>query len=160
MNSWMISLLFNHSVVSDSFQPHGLQHTRHPCPSLSPGFCSNSCLSSRWYHLTISSFATPFSSWPQSFPASGSFPMSQFKSINSWVLSLLYGPILTSIHDYWKTIVFTIWTFFGPNHKIELNQGSYVHKFIRSSPWHIQIFHISFFDVPLISVYPLSPLAS
>ena len=63
--------------MSNSSWPHGLQHARLPCPSLSPRVCSNSCPLSRWYHLTISSSVTPFSSWPQSFPASGSFPMIQ-----------------------------------------------------------------------------------
>ena len=53
-------------------------HSRLPCPSLSPGVCSNSCPSSRWCHPTISCSVVPFSSCPQSFPASGSFPMSQF----------------------------------------------------------------------------------
>ena len=57
--------------------PYRLQNARLLCPSLSPGICSNSCSLSWWCHLTISSFATLFSSWPQSFPASGSFPMSQ-----------------------------------------------------------------------------------
>ena len=57
--------------------PHGLQHARLPCPSLSPGVCSNSCPFSWWCHPTISSFAASFSSYPQSFPALGSFPMSQ-----------------------------------------------------------------------------------
>ena len=61
----------------DSFQPHGLQHTRIPYPSPSPGACSNSCPLSRWCHPTISSSVIPFSSCLQSFPASGSFPMSQ-----------------------------------------------------------------------------------
>ena len=61
-------------MVSDSLQPHGLQHTRLPCPLLSPGACSNSCPLSWWYHPTISSSVIPFSSCPQSFPASGSFP--------------------------------------------------------------------------------------
>ena len=55
--------------------PHGLQHTRLPCPSLSPGVCSNSCPLSQWCYLTISFSAALFSSCPQSFPASGSFPM-------------------------------------------------------------------------------------
>ena len=64
---------FSHSVVSDSLRPHGLQHTRPPCPSPTPGVCSNSRPLSRWCHPTIST-----SSCPQSFPASGSFPMSQF----------------------------------------------------------------------------------
>ena len=69
---------FSHSVVSDSLQPHGLQHTRPPCPSPTPRVSSNSCPLSRWCHPTISSSAIPLSSCPQSFPASGSFQMSQF----------------------------------------------------------------------------------
>ena len=142
--------------MSDSLQPHELQHARLPCPLLSPRICSNSCPLSQWCHPTSSSSITPFSSCPLSFPASRSFPMSftlikrlfpsggqsigasasasvlpmnilswfplgltglisllskglsrvfsstKYKSINSLVLSLLYGPTLTSIHDYWK----------------------------------------------------------
>ena len=65
------------SVVSDSLQPHELQHARHPCPLLSPRVRSTSCPLSRWCHPTVSCFITPFSSCPQSFPASESFPMSQ-----------------------------------------------------------------------------------
>ena len=63
--------------MSDCLQPCGLQHSRLPCPSLSPGVCSNSCPLSLWCHPTISSSVAPFFSCPQSFPASGSFPMSQ-----------------------------------------------------------------------------------
>ena len=66
------------SVMSNSFQSHGLQHTRLPCPSPTPRVYSNSCASSRWCHTTISSSVVHFSSHFQSFPASGSFPMSQF----------------------------------------------------------------------------------
>ena len=66
-------LLFSCSVVSDFLRPHGL-----PSPSPSTGVCSNSCPSSQWCHPIISSSVTPFSSCLQSFPASGSFPMSQF----------------------------------------------------------------------------------
>ena len=68
-------LLFSHSVVSDSLWPHVLQHNSFPCPSLSPGVCSNSLPLSRWCYPNISSSVTLFSSCPQSFPASGSFPM-------------------------------------------------------------------------------------
>ena len=64
--------------MSDSFWPHGLQHARFPSPSPSSGACSNSYSLSWWYHSTISSSISPFSSCPQSFPASGSFPRSQF----------------------------------------------------------------------------------
>ena len=70
-------LLFSRSVVSNSLRPHGLQHTRLPCPSPSLGVCSNSCPLSWWCHPIISSSVIPFSSCLQSFPASGSFPMSQ-----------------------------------------------------------------------------------
>ena len=72
-----IPLLFSHSVVSDSLWPDGLQHERLPCPSSSPGVCSNSHPSSQWCHPTISSSVVPFSSYLESFPASKSFPMSQ-----------------------------------------------------------------------------------
>ena len=72
----MVGMLFSHSVLSDSLWPHGLQHTRLPCPSLSPGACSNSCPLSWWCHPTISSSVVPFSSCLQYFPASGSFLMS------------------------------------------------------------------------------------
>ena len=75
-NSLLWNIILVHSVVSDSLRPHGLQHTRIPCPSLSPRVCSNSCPLSRWCHATISSSVVPFSSCPQSFPESGSFPMS------------------------------------------------------------------------------------
>ena len=64
--------------MSDSLRPHGLTHTRPPCPSPNPAVYSNSCLLSRWCHPTISSSVVPFSSCFQSFPVSGSFQMSQF----------------------------------------------------------------------------------
>ena len=64
--------------MSDSLRHHGLQHISLPCPSPTPGACSNSRPSSRWCHPTISSSVVPFSSCLQSFPALGSFPMSQF----------------------------------------------------------------------------------
>ena len=71
------SVQFSHSVMSDSLQPHGLQHARSPCPSPTPGVYSNSCPLSRWCHSTISSSVIPFSSCLQSCPAPGSFQMSQ-----------------------------------------------------------------------------------
>ena len=146
-----ISVQFSRSVMSDSLRPHGLQHARPPCPSPTPRVYSDSSPSSQWWHPTISSFVIPFPSYLQSFPASGSFqmsqfiasgdwsigisasasvlpmniqdwfplgltgwislqskglsrvfPTSQFKSINSSVLSFLYSPTLTSIHDHWQ----------------------------------------------------------
>ena len=146
---FLASVQFSHSVVSDSLQPHWLQHARPPCPLPAPRTDSNSCALSRWCHPTISSSATFFCL--PSFPASGSFPWvgslhqvakvlelqlqhqsfqwiprtgllqnglvgspcsprdsqessptPQYKSINSSVLSFLYSPTLTSIHDHWK----------------------------------------------------------
>ena len=141
--------LFSLSVMSSSLWPCGLQHARLPRPSLSPQICSNSCPLSRWCHPTISSSVALFSSCPQFFPASRSFPMrqlfasggqsigasasvlpmniqgwfplelnglislqskglsraspvAQFKSVNFSALSLLHGPTLTFMHDYWK----------------------------------------------------------
>ena len=137
--------------MSESLWSHGLQHARLPCPSLSPGVSSDSCALSWWCYLTISSSAIPFFFCLQSFPASGSSPVSwlfassgqsigasvsatvlptniqgwcplvlwllwfpcsprdsqessptPFENVNSSALSLLYGPTLTSIHDYWK----------------------------------------------------------
>ena len=151
MREMHVSAQFSRSVVSHPLWPHGLQHARPPCPSPTPGAYSNSCPLSQWCHPTISSSVVPFSSHLQSFPASGSFqisqffasgdqsirasasasvlpvniqdwfhlglifliscslrdsqessPTPQFKSINSSVLSFLYSPTLTSIHDYWK----------------------------------------------------------
>ena len=139
---------FSRSVMSNSLWPHGLHHARPPCPSPTPGVYSNSCPLSQWCHPTISSSVIPVSSCLQSFPASGSFSMSQlfssgghsigastsvlpmniqnwfplgttglisllskglesspapqFESISSSALSLLYGPTLTSVHDYRK----------------------------------------------------------
>ena len=72
------SVHFSHSVMSDSLRPHGLQHSRLPCPLPTPGVCPDSCPLSPWCHSTISSSVVSFSSCLQSFPASGSFQMSQF----------------------------------------------------------------------------------
>ena len=86
------SVQFSRSVMSDSLRPHGLQHARPPCPSPTPGACSYSRPSSRWCHPTILSNVVPFSCL-QSFPASGSFPVSQFftsdgQSIGSFSFSM------------------------------------------------------------------------
>ena len=71
------SIQLSRSVMSNSLQPHGLQHARPPCPSPTPGVYPNLSPLSQWCHPTISSFVVPFSSRLQSFPASGSFPISQ-----------------------------------------------------------------------------------
>ena len=87
---YVLFLLFSQSVVSDSLQSHGQLHARLPCPSLSPGVCSNSCPLSRRWHPTISSSVTPILLLSQSFPASRSFPFSQlFTSGGQFVLIVL-----------------------------------------------------------------------
>ena len=79
-HTWMTwrfsSVQFSHSVVSNSLWPHALQHARLPYPSPTPGVYPNSCPLSQWCHPTVLSYILPFSYFPQSFPASGSFPMS------------------------------------------------------------------------------------
>ena len=77
------------SIMSDSLWPHGLQHARPPCPSPTPGACSNSSPSSGWCHPTISSSVVPFSSCLQSFPASEPFPMSQFFIIHLCYITMI-----------------------------------------------------------------------
>ena len=77
-------LMFSCSVMSSSLWPHGLQDARLPCPSLFPRVCTDSCSLGWWCHPTISSFITLFSSCPQSFPESGSFPMSCLFALDGW----------------------------------------------------------------------------
>ena len=137
-----LSVQFSHSVMSDSLQPHGLQHTSTPTPRA----CSNSCPLSRWCHPTISSSVVPFSSCLQSFPASGSFPMSQLfasggqsigasasasalpKSIQDWFLLGLTG--LISLQSKGLSRVLSNTTvqkhqFFGT--QLSLWSNSYIH---------------------------------
>ena len=83
---------FSRSVAFDSLQPHESQHARPPCPSQTPGVYSNSCPSSQWSHPAISSSIVPFSSCPQSLPASGSFPMSQLFAWGGQVLEFQLQP--------------------------------------------------------------------
>ena len=82
LEHWLVqqfsSVQFSLSVVSDSLWPQGLQNARSPCPSPTPEAYAKSCPLSQWCHPTISSSVIPFSSRLQSFPTSGSFPMSQF----------------------------------------------------------------------------------
>ena len=89
---YIILLLFSCSVESDSLRSHGLQHTRLPCSSLSPGVCSNSCPLSWWCLPTISSSIVPFFSCLQSFSASGSFPMS-WSTIYTILIALICDQI-------------------------------------------------------------------
>ena len=104
------SVQFSHSIMSDSLRPHGLQHARPPCPSLIPRVYSNSCPLSWWCHPTISSSVAPFSFRLQSFPASGSFLMSQFFASGgqSVGVSALASVLLMNIQD-WFPLGWTGW---------------------------------------------------
>ena len=105
-----LSVHFSRSVVSDSMQPHGLQQARPPCPSPTPGVYSNSCPLSRWCHPTISFSVAPFSSRLQSFPAWGSFQMSQFftSSGQSIGVSASTSVLSKNIQD-WFSLGWTCW---------------------------------------------------
>ena len=116
-----------HSVVSNSLWSHGLHHSRLPCPSLSPWVCSNSCPLSQWYHPTISSSVIPFSSCPQSFPASGSFPMSQLftlcsqsigasASASDLPVNILGWSPLRALIPSWGPYIYNIYDLFKPNY--------------------------------------------
>ena len=103
------SVHFSCSVVSDSLWPHGLQHTRLPCPSPTPGACSNSWPLSWWCQPTISSSVVPFSSCLQPFPASRSFPISQFFSSggsSSHQLQSIGASALTSVLPCFQGLIF------------------------------------------------------
>ena len=103
-------LQFSHSVVSDSLWPHEPQHARPPCPSPTPGDCSNSCPLSQWCHLTISSSVIPFSSCLQSFPASGSFPMSQFFASGGQTIGVsASASVLPMNTQDWSPLGWTDW---------------------------------------------------
>ena len=105
-----LSVQFSCSVVSDSLWPHGLQHTRPSCPSPTPGVHSNSCPLSWWCHPALSSSVIPFSSCPQSCPASGSFPMSQlFASCGQSIGALASASVLPMNIQDWFPLEWTGW---------------------------------------------------
>ena len=107
------SVQFSSSVVSDSLKPHELQHARPPCPSQTPRVYPNSCPLSRWCHPTISSSVIPFSSCPQSFPASRSFQMSQlFLSAHLQSIGVSAStPVLPMNTQDWSPLGWTGWIF-------------------------------------------------
>ena len=104
------SVQFNHSVLPDPLWPHGLQHARPPCPSPAPRACSKSCPLSRWQHPTISSSVIPFSSHLQSFPASVSFPMSQFFTSGGQSIGALASASVLPVNvQDWSPLGWTGW---------------------------------------------------
>ena len=101
---------FSRPVMSDSLWPHGLQHARLPCPSLTPGVYSNSCPLSRWCRPTISSSVISFSSCLQSSPASGSFPMSHFFTSGDQSIGVSASASVLSVNiQEWFPLGWTGW---------------------------------------------------
>ena len=94
--------------MSNSLRPHGLQHSKLPCPSSTPGACSNSCLSSQWCHPTISPSFIPFS-YLQSFPASRSFPMSPFFASGGQSIGVLASASVLPMNIQWFPLGWTGW---------------------------------------------------
>ena len=106
----MLSVQLSCSVMSDSLRPHGLQHARPPCPSPTPRAYSNSCPLSWWCHPTISSSVVPFSSCPQSFPASGSFQMSQLFTLGGQSIGVsASASVLPMNTQDWSPLGWTGW---------------------------------------------------
>ena len=101
---------FSRSVMPDSLWPHGLEHARLPCLPPTPGACSNSCPSSQWCHPTISSSVVPFSFCLQSFPASGSFQMSQFFATGGQSIGIsASASVLPMTIQDWSPLGWTGW---------------------------------------------------
>ena len=146
----MLSVQFSCSVMSDSLWPHGLQHNRPPCPSPTPGACSNSCPLSQWYHPTISSSVVPFSSCLQSFPASWSFPKSWFFSSGdqSIEVSASASVLPANIQD-WFPLGWTGW--------ISLQSKGLSRVFSNTTVWKHQFFsaHLSLWSNTHIHTWPL-----
>ena len=112
---YITSVQFTHSVVSDSLWPHGLQHSRPPCPSPTPRVYSNSCPLSQWCHPTISSSVISFSSHRQSFPTSGSFQMSQLFTSGSQSIGVSASTSLLPMNTQdWSPLGLTGWISLQP----------------------------------------------
>ena len=95
--------------MSSSLRPHGLQHARLPCPSPTPGVSSNSCPSTQWCHPTISSSLVSFSSSLQSFPAAGTFPMSQFYTSGGQSIGVSAPPSVLPMNSQDWSSGWTVW---------------------------------------------------
>ena len=133
------SVQFSRSVVSDSLWPHGLQYARPPCPSPTPRVYSNSCPLSQWCHPTILSSVIPFFSHLQSFPASGSFPMSQFFASGIGV-SASASVLPMNIQD-WFPLGWTGWISFAVQGILKSLLQHHSSK--ATNKWHLLTFSVS-----------------
>ena len=115
LKSILLSVQFSCSVPSDSLWPHEPQHARPPCPSPTPGVHPNQCPLSLWCHPTISSSVVPFTSCPQSFPASGSFPMSQLFASGGQIIGVsASASVLPMNTQDWSALGWTGWISLSP----------------------------------------------
>ena len=152
LNTWNLhsavcQLYLNKAGKRKRHQAHGLQHARPPCPSQTPGACSNSCPLSQWCHPTISSSVVPFSSHLQSFPASESFQMSQFFASDGWSIaaSALASFLPVNIQD-WFPLGLTGW--------ISLQSKGLSRVFSNSTVERHQFFSLSFLYGPVLTCIP------
>ena len=123
------SVQFSCSVVSDSLQPHESRHARLPCPSPSPGVHSNSCPLSRWCSPTMSSSVLPFTSRLQSFPASGSFPLSQFFTLGGQSIGVsALASVLPKNTQDWSLLEWTSWISLQPKRLSRVFSNTTVEK--------------------------------
>ena len=147
MRTWYFQ--FSYSVVSDSLWRHGLQHARLPCPSPTPGACSSSYPLSQWCHSTIPSSVIPFSSCLQSFPGSGSFPMSQYLASGGQIIGASASVLPKLQHQSYSGLISFRFDWFD----LLAVQGT-----LKSLPQHHSsktsiLWHSTFFMVPLSHPY-------
>ena len=119
-----VQFKFSHSVMSDSLRPHESQHSRPPCPSISSRVHSDSCPSSQWCHPAISSSVVPFSSCPQSLPASESFPVSQLFSGGGQSTGV--SALASFLHISWPQYLPSPGSFFISSYDFILYFGSFL----------------------------------
>ena len=136
------SVQFSRSVMSDSLRPHGLQHARLPCSSPSPGVCSDSCPLNWWCHPRISSSVVPFSSFLQSFPASGSFPMTQFFASGGQSTGVSASASVSPSNEYSGLISFRIDWFYLLAVQGTLKSLLQHHSSKASIFWHTAFFRV------------------
>ena len=149
----LVSLQFSCSVMSGSLQPHGLQHARLPCPSQTPRVYSNACPSTWWCHPTISSSVIPFSSHLQSFPASGSFQISQFFASDGWIIGVsASASVLPMDIQDWFPLELTGWIFLLSKGLSRIFPSTTVqkHQFIGAQPslWSSSHIHTWLLEKP------------
>ena len=148
-----VSVQFSRSVMSNSLRPHEHEHARPPCPSPTPRVHPNPCPLSRWWHPAISSSVVPFSSCPQSLPASGSFPMSQLFALGGQCIGVsASASVLPMNTQDWSPLGWTGWIslqskglsrvfsnttvqkhqFFGA--QLSLSSNSHIHTWLLERP--------------------------